>query len=167
MASRTGSRTTDKAAPAPTKTSKAGVKSKPSPAKAAETTRKTATPATATPAAAKPSTATPEAAAVTTAKPTAPAAAPAAAAPAVAKPVAAAPAAAPAETARAAVAAKTRKADSGARPATHVSPEERHRLVAMAAYYIAERRGFSGGDDMDDWLQAEAEVDRMLQSGAI
>ncbi len=46
-----------------------------------------------------------------------------------------------------------------------VSPEERHRWVAEAAYYIAERRGFAPGCEFDDWLQAEAEVERRIGSG--
>lgn len=30
--------------------------------------------------------------------------------------------------------------------------------IAEAAYYRAERRGFQGGSELDDWLEAEAEV---------
>jgi len=37
--------------------------------------------------------------------------------------------------------------------------EERHRMIAEAAYLIAEGRGFQGDMALDDWLQAEAEVD--------
>ena len=43
-----------------------------------------------------------------------------------------------------------------------ISPEERERLIAEAAYFIAERRGFEAGRELDDWLQAEAEVNRRL-----
>jgi hypothetical protein len=43
-----------------------------------------------------------------------------------------------------------------------VSPEERWRMVAEAAYYIAQRRGFVGGDALADWVAAEAEVDAKL-----
>lgn len=39
-----------------------------------------------------------------------------------------------------------------------VSPEERQRLIAMAAYYRAERRGFAPGRELDDWLESEAEI---------
>jgi len=45
-----------------------------------------------------------------------------------------------------------------------VSPEERYRMIAEAAYFRAEKRGFVGGDIAEDWVQAEAEIDRMLQS---
>jgi hypothetical protein len=44
-----------------------------------------------------------------------------------------------------------------------VSHEERWRMVAEAAYYIAQRRGFVGGDANADWLAAEAEVDAKLK----
>ena len=30
-------------------------------------------------------------------------------------------------------------------------------IVAVAAYYRAERRGFAPGNEMEDWLQAEAD----------
>lgn len=43
-----------------------------------------------------------------------------------------------------------------------VSPEERRQLIAETAYFIAERRGFAAGSDLEDWLQAEAEVSRRL-----
>jgi len=38
-------------------------------------------------------------------------------------------------------------------------PEERQQLIAQAAYFIAERRGFSPGNEIEDWLQAEAEIE--------
>ena len=44
-------------------------------------------------------------------------------------------------------------------------PEEREYMVAEAAYYRAERRGFAPGNEMEDWLQAETEVDSLIQSG--
>lgn len=45
-------------------------------------------------------------------------------------------------------------------PAT---PEERYRMIEEAAYFRAEKRGFLGGDVAQDWIQAEAEIDRMLK----
>lgn len=47
------------------------------------------------------------------------------------------------------------------------SPTEpcgRDRMIAEAAYFRAERRGFSGDetDRQQDWLEAEAEVERMI-----
>jgi hypothetical protein len=41
--------------------------------------------------------------------------------------------------------------------------ETRARMIAEAAYFAAERRGFAGGGELDDWLLAEAEIDRLLQ----
>lgn len=40
--------------------------------------------------------------------------------------------------------------------------EDRHNMIATAAYYRAERRGFNGGCETEDWLGAEAEIDAML-----
>jgi hypothetical protein len=37
--------------------------------------------------------------------------------------------------------------------------EERHRMIAETAYLIAEQRDFQGDMALNDWLQAEAEVD--------
>ena len=42
--------------------------------------------------------------------------------------------------------------------ARKLTPETRQRLIAEAAYYRAERRGF-GGDPLADWLEAEADID--------
>jgi len=41
-----------------------------------------------------------------------------------------------------------------------VTPDERHQLIAEAAYCIAEQRGFEPGHALSDWLAAEKEVDR-------
>ena len=43
-----------------------------------------------------------------------------------------------------------------------VTPEERWNLIALAAYYRAEQRGFVGGDPAHDWWEAELEVDAEL-----
>ncbi len=39
---------------------------------------------------------------------------------------------------------------------------DRESMIAEAAYYRAERRGFDGGDPVADWLEAEAEIDPIL-----
>jgi len=36
---------------------------------------------------------------------------------------------------------------------------DRQQLIAIAAYYRAARRGFEGGYEAQDWLEAEAEID--------
>jgi hypothetical protein len=45
------------------------------------------------------------------------------------------------------------------------SEDQRNHMVAEAAYFLAEHRGFDGGDPVADWLQAEAEVDARLGGG--
>ena len=50
---------------------------------------------------------------------------------------------------------------------TPVSSEQRRQMIAEAAYFRAERRGFSGGDPIADWLEAEAEVDTNLARHAV
>ena len=50
-------------------------------------------------------------------------------------------------------------------PAAMPADEERHRMIAEAAYFRAERRGFVPGNELEDWLQAEADVERVVQSG--
>ena len=37
--------------------------------------------------------------------------------------------------------------------------EDRQQMIATAAYYLAERRGFNSSDEIQDWLEAEAEID--------
>ena len=38
-------------------------------------------------------------------------------------------------------------------------PAERHRRICELAYRRAEQRGFVPGGEVDDWLEAEREVD--------
>jgi hypothetical protein len=42
------------------------------------------------------------------------------------------------------------------------TPEERHTLIAEAAYLKAELRAFQGGSPEQDWLEAEAETEAIL-----
>ena len=44
-----------------------------------------------------------------------------------------------------------------------ISREQRQAMVAEAAYFMAERRGFAGGDPEQDWREAEAEINTLLQ----
>jgi hypothetical protein len=50
---------------------------------------------------------------------------------------------------------------TSALPMTPTS-EERQQMISVAAYYRAERRGFAPGGAEQDWLEAEAEIDRLL-----
>jgi hypothetical protein len=43
-----------------------------------------------------------------------------------------------------------------------VTPEERHRMIAETAYFLAHERGFTGGDPVSDWIEAERRVDQQL-----
>lgn len=43
--------------------------------------------------------------------------------------------------------------------------EQRHEIIAQAAYFRAKHRGFASGHELDDWLAAEAEVDSELTAG--
>ncbi len=45
-----------------------------------------------------------------------------------------------------------------------ITPDRRRGMIAEAAYLRAERRGFSPGQEEEDWLAAEAEVDRLLSA---
>ena len=46
---------------------------------------------------------------------------------------------------------------------TSVRPGQRFRMIAEAAFFRAEKRGFAGGDEAKDWLEAEVEIDALLQ----
>jgi hypothetical protein len=35
-------------------------------------------------------------------------------------------------------------------------------MIAEAAYYLAEHRHFQGGDPLQDWLEAQAEIDTRI-----
>jgi hypothetical protein len=53
-----------------------------------------------------------------------------------------------------------------AQPAAHskgIDPNVRLQLVAAEAYFRAERRGFAAGNELEDWVAAEMEVDSRLQ----
>jgi hypothetical protein len=47
-------------------------------------------------------------------------------------------------------------------PLNGVSNKERYELIAEAAYFRAEQRGFAPGREWEDWLSAEAEIEVML-----
>jgi hypothetical protein len=40
--------------------------------------------------------------------------------------------------------------------------EDRHASICLAAYFIAESRGFAPGHEVEDWLAAEEMVDQRL-----
>jgi hypothetical protein len=40
--------------------------------------------------------------------------------------------------------------------------EAREEMIRIAAYYLAQERGFAPGAELDDWLAAEIAIDRKL-----
>lgn len=56
-----------------------------------------------------------------------------------------------------------------AQPADSIAPalssDRRRALIARAAYFRAEKRGFAPGGEAQDWLEAEHEIDLLLLSG--
>lgn len=67
---------------------------------------------------------------------------------------AAAPSPAPAQAAHAEC------EQDAARP---IDAQARREQIAVAAYYLAESRGFAAGCELDDWLRAEAEIESRVQ----
>ena len=50
-------------------------------------------------------------------------------------------------------------------PSISISSEERWKMIAIAAYHKAENRGFAPGGELQDWTEAEQEIDELLMSG--
>lgn len=50
---------------------------------------------------------------------------------------------------------------------SRITHEERWHMIAEAAYWRAEKRGFAGGGEVDDWLAAEADIDGQLGAAGI
>ena len=47
-------------------------------------------------------------------------------------------------------------------PTSEIDPDLRHRLISETAYRHYVERGYTDGGDLEDWLQAEAEIDHFL-----
>lgn len=47
-----------------------------------------------------------------------------------------------------------------------ITPEARWQMISEAAYFLAEKRGFTGGDPCVDWAEAEVQVDALLKHRA-
>jgi hypothetical protein len=61
--------------------------------------------------------------------------------------------------------APVRAAKAPARPAEAPTGEARYRWIAHAAYLRAEKRGFAPGQEVDDWLAAEADFIAAFATG--
>jgi len=69
----------------------------------------------------------------------------------------------PAKKARTASAAQpSQKSGKAKLISTGITPDERSQMIAEAAYYRAEKRGFNPDGQVDDWLQAEVMIDEIL-----
>jgi hypothetical protein len=77
----------------------------------------------------------------------------------------------PVAKAKAAPKAAPKTAANPARPRAKkpagVPAEQRRNYVEVAAYHIAERRGFAPGNPLEDWVKAEAEIDRLIADGLL
>jgi hypothetical protein len=62
-----------------------------------------------------------------------------------------------------AVIAVLKSARSPTTVTSSIDPEIRRQLVAAQAYFLAERRGFAAGHELEDWVAAEAAVDSRRQ----
>ena len=53
------------------------------------------------------------------------------------------------------------------KPASEITiddAEAKRRLITEIAYFNAERRGFTPGYELDDWLEAEQEVESSIEA---
>lgn len=66
--------------------------------------------------------------------------------------------------------AKQKPRSTGTQPANPaddamLAPVVDEQTIAVAAYYLAEQRGFSPGQELADWLRAEEGIESRLRSG--
>ena len=47
-----------------------------------------------------------------------------------------------------------------------VTPEQRHQMIAEAAYRRAQKRSFAGGDPENDWYEAEVEIGQLFSQSS-
>jgi hypothetical protein len=57
---------------------------------------------------------------------------------------------------------RTAKTPNSSSARVELSPDELRKLVSEAAYYRAKQRGFVPGHELEDWIQAEAEVRKRI-----
>lgn len=72
------------------------------------------------------------------------------------------PAAAKKTTEKTAAPAKKPAAPKKTASKMTVTLEQRYKMICDAAYFKAEKRGFSPENETQDWLDAEAEINKML-----
>jgi len=54
------------------------------------------------------------------------------------------------------------KKPAAAKAKKNVTPEQRYMMICEAAYFKAQRRGFAPENEIQDWLDAEAEINSLL-----
>ncbi len=69
---------------------------------------------------------------------------------------------------RGAVKSEPKRRDKAAAPAQAkpLSNEQLYNLIAETAYFKAKARGFAPGREVQDWIEAEAEVRERMRAGA-
>lgn len=50
---------------------------------------------------------------------------------------------------------------------TQLTEDQHQHCIEVAAYHIAESGGFNSSCDLENWLAAEAEIDRLLAEGKL
>jgi hypothetical protein len=58
------------------------------------------------------------------------------------------------------------KGSTAGNGSTRLSPEDVYRLIQESAYFKAKARGFAPGHEVQDWIEAEAEVRLRLEGRA-
>lgn len=74
---------------------------------------------------------------------------------------------APAKARSSARAARSRRplgSGDGLDTVAWLDERQRREMIATAAFLRAQRRGFDRGTELEDWVAAEAEIDRWLQA---
>ncbi len=64
------------------------------------------------------------------------------------------------------VSAAENRGSAAGNTSAELSPEDVYRLIQETAYFKAKARGFEPGGEVQDWIEAEAEVRRRLESRA-
>ncbi len=59
---------------------------------------------------------------------------------------------------------RAKKEKAAAKTTAVTSKEQRLDMIAMAAYFIAEKHGFDPGHATQDWAEAEKQIDDMLMA---
>jgi hypothetical protein len=62
------------------------------------------------------------------------------------------------------VVSKKKTAAKKAPEVTYITNEERYRMVQEAAYHLSEKQNFEPGNDMDNWLLAEMEIETLMKT---